>query len=42
MIKNTEITKLLDVVKDESVNVAGQYGISWKILLYNTWLKKLN
>lgn len=38
MIKNTEIKKLLEVVKDESLNVAGKYGISWKVLSYNNWL----
>lgn len=26
--KNTEIKKLLEVVKDQSVGVAGKYGIS--------------
>lgn len=41
MIKNTEIKKLLEVVKDESLTIAGKYGISWKVLLYNTWLKNI-
>lgn len=39
MIKNTEIKKLVELVKDESVTIAGKYGTTWKVPLYNTGLK---